>query len=126
LSKKSKLTANSNGRHSYLADFFEEQLLPPLAVEGRKPVFTHSDLQRKNILVEKVSGSDGKTDYRVWLVDWEASGWYPVYWEYFNAFLGFSWDDDWCSKVVQAVDAWPAETAMLKMISRTYGCDLGI
>ncbi|MFW9792593.1 hypothetical protein, partial [Brucella melitensis] len=66
-----------------------------LVVDGRMPVFTHSDLQRKSILVEvEESAQDGK-QFHVSLVDWESAGWYPVYWEYFAAFLSFKWNDDW-------------------------------
>lgn len=79
LISKSRLNAEENGRHSYLADYFEGQLLRGLVVDGRKPVFTHSDLQRKNILVEEVGGGAGAKDFKVTLVDWESAGWYPVY-----------------------------------------------
>jgi len=116
LISKSRSNARDNGRHSYLADFFEEQLMRGLVVDGRAPVFTHSDLQRKNILVEEVKGAQDEKEFRVSLVDWESAGWYPVYWEYFAAFLSLKWNDDWCSKVVEVVDAWPAEAAMMKMI----------
>jgi len=88
-----------------------------LAVEGRAPVFTHCDLQRKNILVEEVQGTaKDEKDFRISLVDWESAGWYPVYWEYFVAFISLKWDDDWCSKFAQAVDAWPAEAGMMKIV----------
>lgn len=90
--------------------------MPSLVVEGRSPIFTHSDLQRKNILVQEVEGFKGRKDFHVSLVDWESAGWYPVYWEYFAAFLSWKWNDDWCNKVVVAVDSWPAEAAMMKII----------
>jgi Phosphotransferase enzyme family len=116
LISKSRLNAQDNGRHSYLADFFEEQLAGSLVVDGRTPVFTHSDLQRKNILVEEVEEDQNEKVFRVSLVDWESAGWYPVYWEYFAAFLSLKWNDDWCRKMANVVDAWPAEAAMMKMI----------
>ncbi|KAL4723576.1 hypothetical protein ACLX1H_009214 [Fusarium chlamydosporum] len=46
--------------------------------------FTHGDLQPKNILIEK-TGSDGSQRYKVKIIDWEISGWYPEYWEFCNA-----------------------------------------
>ncbi|KAL3427485.1 hypothetical protein PVAG01_00994 [Phlyctema vagabunda] len=118
LISKSRLNAQNNKRHSYLADFYESQLVRDLVVEGRMPVFTHSDLQRKNILVEEVEGESAQDEkqFHVSLVDWESAGWYPVYWEYFAAFLGLKWNDDWCSKVGDVVDIWPAEAAMMKLI----------
>jgi thiamine kinase-like enzyme len=37
-------------------------------------VFTHQDLAPRNILVD--------THYNISLVDWQFSGWYPIYFEY--------------------------------------------
>jgi thiamine kinase-like enzyme len=59
----------------------------PLVLRGHTPVFTHGDFQRKNIVV--------RNDGAVVLVDWEAAGWYPGYWEYATAMSGGGWDDDW-------------------------------
>ncbi|TAQ87983.1 hypothetical protein B7494_g3664 [Chlorociboria aeruginascens] len=116
LIQKSRVNAQDNRRHSYLADFFQEQLTGNLVVDGRMPVFTHSDLQRKNILVEEIKGDQNRKEFHISLVDWESAGWYPIYWEYFAAFLSLKWDDNWCSKVAKIIDTWPAEAAMMKMI----------
>jgi hypothetical protein len=118
LISRSRLNAQRDERHSYLADFFEEQLVRDLAVDGRAAVFTHCDLQRKNILVEevKIEGGSDKKQFNISIVDWESSGWYPAYWEYFVAFISLKWDDDWCSKVADVLDIWPAEAAMMKLI----------
>ena len=47
---------------------------------GNEIVFTHGDLDPRNILVEDghVSG----------IFDWEQSGWYPKYWEYVKTMWG--------------------------------------
>jgi Ser/Thr protein kinase RdoA (MazF antagonist) len=47
---------------------------------GNDIVFTHGDLDPRNILVEngRVSG----------IVDWEQAGWYPEYWEYIKTMWG--------------------------------------
>lgn len=74
------------GHHSYLADFFEQQLMPSLVVESRPPIFIHSDFQQKNILVQEVERFKGQKDFHISLVDWESASWYPVYWEYSAAF----------------------------------------
>jgi len=37
-------------------------------------VFTHQDLALRNLLLDEQDN--------VWLVDWERSGWYPIYFEY--------------------------------------------
>lgn len=52
-------------------------------------VFTHQDLAPRNIILD----NNGK----LWLADWQFSGWYPVYFEYvgmmnfssFNTVWGF-------------------------------------
>lgn len=42
--------------------------------ESQQFVFTHEDLNTRNIIL----GTDGK----VWLIDWDWSGFYPIYFEY--------------------------------------------
>jgi thiamine kinase-like enzyme len=84
------------------------------------PTFSHSDLQRKNIIVREIPSGDKNTSteetYVVSIVDWEVAGWYPSYWEYAAAFFAFKWEDDWLERVEEVIDAWGAETAMIKMI----------
>lgn len=43
-------------------------------------MFTHGDLDPRNILVEE--------GHVIGIVDWEQSGWYPGYWEYVKAMWG--------------------------------------
>ncbi|KAF7563112.1 hypothetical protein G7046_g998 [Stylonectria norvegica] len=58
---------------------------------GHKIMFTHADLNFRNILVDEVDLEDGTRGWRVkGIVDWEFSGYYPEYWEYTKAmFEGF-------------------------------------
>lgn len=60
---------------------------------GHKVVFTHADMNPRNILVDRVRLSDGSHGWRVTgIVDWETAGYYPEYWEYTKAmFEGFRW-----------------------------------
>lgn len=85
---------------------------------GHKAVLTHSDVQRKNILVSSHAvrdrGNDNDCDINI--VDWKDSGWYPDYWEYAVAFSGWFWRDDWSTRFAQFVSPWPAEAAMLKTL----------
>lgn len=46
--------------------------------EGHEIVFTHGDLNPRNIIVD----SEGRV---AGILDWEYSGWYPEYWEYTSA-----------------------------------------
>jgi hypothetical protein len=60
---------------------------------GHRIVFTHADLNPRNILVDRVTLPDGSTGWRVTgIVDWETAGYYPEYWDYTKAlFEGFRW-----------------------------------
>lgn len=60
---------------------------------GHKIVFSHADLNPRNILVDHVAQADGRSGWRVTgIVDWENSGYYPEYWDYTKAmFEGFRW-----------------------------------
>jgi thiamine kinase-like enzyme len=73
-----------------MAGFFARNL--PKALANRSSVFTHADLQRKNILVLEVpASSPGPRRLEVSaVVDWEEKGWYPSYWEYASCFVDFS------------------------------------
>lgn len=51
-------------------------------------VFTHGDLQSKNILVSRIGTKDdgsGSGEFKITIIDWEIAGWYPDYWEFCNA-----------------------------------------
>jgi hypothetical protein len=63
------------------------------ARRGHKIVFTHADLNPRNILVDKVIRADGSYGWVVTgIVDWATSGYYPDYWDYTKAmFEGFRW-----------------------------------
>ncbi|KAF2469556.1 kinase-like protein [Lindgomyces ingoldianus] len=56
-------------------------------------VFTHGDLNLRNILVDgngKISG----------IVDWECAGWYPEYWEYTKAHFSARYSIRWTADVI--------------------------
>lgn len=49
---------------------------------GHRIVFTHADLNPRNIMVDRVPGPDGKRRWEVVdIVDWETAGYYPEYWD---------------------------------------------
>jgi len=59
-------------------------------------VFTHADLNLRNILVDengKISG----------IVDWECAGWYPEYWEYTKAHFTVRYTIRWIADVIDRV-----------------------
>lgn len=59
-------------------------------------VFTHADLNMRNILVDdnmKISG----------IVDWECAGWYPEYWEYSKAHFTVRYSARWIADVLDQI-----------------------
>ncbi|KAI1810837.1 hypothetical protein GGS20DRAFT_589166 [Poronia punctata] len=60
---------------------------------GHEIMFSHADLNPRNILVEEHVQPDGSVTWNVsGFVDWEFSGYFPEYWEYTKAlFEGFRW-----------------------------------
>lgn len=113
---KLRMIAQDNGLPSYKADFYERTL--SLALKNNPPTFSHSDVQRKNILVREIApefSNQGK-DYEVAIIDWEEAGWYPSYWEYASVAIAFQWDDDWPAKVEEFISPRPAETALIKCL----------
>jgi serine/threonine protein kinase len=56
------------------------------SLRDHKMVYTHADLQLKNIMVQRMGErEDGSRIFEIKLIDWEISGWYPEYWEFVNA-----------------------------------------
>ncbi|KAF2762717.1 hypothetical protein EJ05DRAFT_534213 [Pseudovirgaria hyperparasitica] len=100
------------GRHSFRADFYERNLGKTLA--GHRPVFSHSDLQRKNVVVLR----DASRGFEVSLIDFEEAGWFPTYWEYFTALQGVSWDDDWAEQIEKILDPWINEAVLMAMVHK--------
>ncbi len=89
-----------NKKYSSKTSFYQRHLSAVLC--NHPPTFTHSDVQRKNIIVGNIdlnqaTAGQKQIDYKVTIIDWEDAGWYPSYWEYFAAFTGFRWDDDWAT-----------------------------
>ncbi|KAI1345438.1 hypothetical protein F5Y01DRAFT_300504 [Xylaria sp. FL0043] len=60
---------------------------------GHMIVFTHADLNPRNILVAEFTQRDGSKAWGVTgIVDWEFAGYYPEYWDCTKAqFEGFRW-----------------------------------
>ena len=91
--QKSELNNDTNVRlrvyQRYL--YFNGRLhagdLPFMLPHSTRSVFTHGDLCPRNILVNESLRITG-------IVDWEAAGWYPEYWEYINMWKP-SGDTDW-------------------------------
>ncbi|KAF2240223.1 kinase-like protein [Trematosphaeria pertusa] len=110
LVNKLRMIYTGNVDHvSAKAKFYEKHLGTMFGIHP--PVFSHSDLQRKNILIKKSGDS-----MEVALVDWEAAGWYPTFWEYAIKFCTLEWTDDWPQYLEQILKPYPREAAALRML----------
>ncbi|KAJ6780380.1 hypothetical protein PWT90_03524 [Aphanocladium album] len=60
---------------------------------GHKIVFTHADLNPRNIMVRQVKSADGCGAWEVsGIIDWETAGFYPEYWDCTKSlYEGFRW-----------------------------------
>jgi aminoglycoside phosphotransferase (APT) family kinase protein len=115
--EKLRMIWKDNNRHSYKADYYEKNL--PAVLHSHQPVFTHADIQRKNVLVREITANghiQQRKEFEVVLVDWEEAGWYPSYWEFATKLVAFQWDDGWPKQFEKIVDPWPAEAAILRMM----------
>lgn len=56
------------------------------ARRGHKVVFTHAEMNPRNIMVDRSVRPDRTLDWSLsGIVDWESAGYYPEYWEYTKA-----------------------------------------
>ena len=90
------------------AEFYSRAL--PRFLKGHKPVFTHADLQLKNLVLD----GNGK----VFIIDWEDAGFYPTYWEYYVALTGasYDWSSDWSEYIPLILDEYLVKFAWLDRI----------
>ncbi|KAK1140858.1 hypothetical protein N8T08_009855 [Aspergillus melleus] len=115
---------NRNNHPDYKCRFYEKYFARVL--QGHQSTLTHGDVQQKNIMVAENTthpNEQGGRSFDIVLVDWESSGWFPDYWEFFCASypLHFQWDEDWSLRVQEFVEVWPAEMAMMQLIDRDLG-----
>ncbi|TVY37224.1 hypothetical protein LOCC1_G007466 [Lachnellula occidentalis] len=111
------------------AEFYRRAF--PVILQGHKPVFTHGDFQRKNIIIKRVSPTVSSIDtssgvrnlnleddtFGITIIDWENAGWYPDYWE--SAIALFScgtWSDDWHLWIGKSMDLFLNEYAWMQML----------
>ncbi|TFY62614.1 hypothetical protein EVG20_g6636 [Dentipellis fragilis] len=65
-------------------------------------VFTHGDIAKRNIIVEKETGRI------LALIDWEHAGWFPAHWEYCKAHFA-ELDESWVAYIDQFLEPYEAE-----------------
>ncbi|KAK6086822.1 hypothetical protein SCUP234_02342 [Seiridium cupressi] len=119
LALKSRANWEEWGRQPWTSDFFSRHLATVFS--GHESVFTHGDLQRKNILVLEqgdLSSGSGKSYLVTAIVDWESAGWYPSYWEYALCFTYFDWSDDWAEKIERILKPYVKEAALMRFVGQ--------
>ncbi|PQK15811.1 hypothetical protein BB8028_0006g01330 [Beauveria bassiana] len=80
-------------------------------LKNHRAVLTHADLQKNNIIL--------KEDKSLVVIDWEAAGWWPEYWEYSAATLAAEFSDDFLIYLTTtALDEYPNECAWLNPMIR--------
>ena len=86
-------------------------------LHNHHPVFTHGDLQLKNIMVEKdESRNDGSPAFTIILIDWEIAGWYPEYWEFCNATISCRFKPNWLELIPDILDQYPVEYLIIQVV----------
>ncbi|KAL2867501.1 kinase-like domain-containing protein [Aspergillus lucknowensis] len=85
-------------------------------LRGHRSVFTHADLQPKNVIVEQNGVcEDGSLDFKITLIDWGLAGWYPEYWDYCNSTVYCQWKPEWLELVPDIFDEYPVEYLMMRI-----------
>jgi hypothetical protein len=74
--------------------------------------FTHGNLKSSNILV--------RDDSIVGIVDWEAAGWFPSYWEYTTACQVNPQNSYWANEIDKFLDPMPTELEMERIRQNRY------
>lgn len=86
-------------------------------LKGHKIVFTHGDLQPKNVMVERNGYcEDGSSDFKITLIDWNLSGWYPEFWDFCNSTLYCQLKPHWLELVPDIFDQYPLEYLMMQVV----------
>ena len=87
------------------------ELAFPHIFRGHEPVFTHGDLQRKNVLVTTNSSTG---EVVLTMIDWEFAGWYPSYWEFTKALFACGrFEDGWSHWLLQILEPFWTEYSWL-------------
>lgn len=108
------------------------RMIRSFMTEDHRVVRTHGDLHPRNIMVkwetdeesESVEG-EGNLIRVTSLIDWEAGGWYPEYWEFVKALSTIDLRGplaDWCDYLpTEAIGIWPLEFSIDSLIGRWLG-----
>ncbi|CAK7266953.1 hypothetical protein SEPCBS57363_002354 [Sporothrix epigloea] len=108
----------SFGQQNWESEFFSRHL--PTALKDHAVKLTHGDFHMRNIMVDKVqkgtNGSAQTEEGSTWkvtgIIDWEAAGWYPAYWEYASAMARAQSEHDWPERLDTILEPYPLECSI--------------
>ncbi|KAI5803875.1 kinase-like domain-containing protein [Geopyxis carbonaria] len=84
----------------------------PLDGYNHRVVFCHADICYKNILV------DPETGHVTGVIDWAMAGWWPEYWEYRKARIGWRYQGWWVQLLNEVlepfVDEWRLDSDLME------------
>ncbi|KAB8257980.1 kinase-like domain-containing protein [Aspergillus pseudonomiae] len=93
------------------------QTMVDSTLHGHRTVFTHGDLQPKNIMVQEAeSHGGGSPKLKITIIDWEIAGWYPEYWDFCNATISCRFKPDWLALIPDILDEYPVEYLMMQVV----------
>lgn len=109
-------------QQSWESEYFSRHLATALKDHAVK--FTHGDLHMRNIMVDKVQdgpNSPAQTEEEsAWkvtgIIDWEAAGWYPAYWEYASAMARAQSEHDWPERLDTILEPYPLEYSIFVLL----------
>lgn len=88
---------------------YYQHVLPVVLRGNGSPVFSHSDFQRKNIMI--------RPEGLPIIIDWEFASWCPSYWDYSTAiFCNGGWHDDWQEYLRMVLDEHPNQSLWLSTL----------
>lgn len=80
-------------------------------------VFTHADLQARNIIVKRTTSEHGGPNTMdLTIIDWEMSGWYPEYWEFCNSIIFNTFHAEWLDIAQDIMDVYTNEYLLMQRI----------
>ena len=94
-------------------------------------MFTHADLNARNILADRAARAGERSTGGGWrvsgIVDWETAGYYPEYWDYTKAFFeGFRWNRRYLDAIHRVFAEFGDYSRELEVERRSWGIGDGI
>lgn len=87
---------------------FYAGIIPKILSTESRPVFTHADLQLRNMI--------RKEDGQIVMLDWELSGWYPECWEYCITAFAADHKTDWTTYIPKFLPEAPKEFCLFAIL----------